>query len=430
MKKKIAIILAMAAVSVSLTACGSAKILTNMLSDKSKEVSVDVSEGNAESLEEDNEESDGINAVSSGFRFGGEFDADDLGYEYLYTETLMTDSKENPETGKMENQQLQIVIPQGDYNTVNRDYAYGEKLGVKVYVRLNPYLQYHYEDYTLKENLETYLSSEYDEFYSVDHKDLTISEIEGDEEMVTATVDYLKYNKYDDDYTVYQEVWQLYDFGPDKLAMVTITICADDTTGKTPSLVAEVNNFYGTDIQWDADAAEKKKQAFLNSNNGDVLQVSTGWIMFDLPKGWSEDWKNNNDYTRDMYAPDGNMLKSGCYIAVGRNFQSYGNEIDISSIAGSEKDLAALKEGLAATADLNENDITVSNYGMTVLGQAIEFSYTIVEEGISYEEHRWWISDKNYIYEIVAGQIGDSKEDAIAIAKEILEKGQVKGANL
>ena len=430
MKKKIAIILAMAAVSVSLTACGSAKILTNMLSDKSKEVSVDVSEGNAESLEEDNEESDGINAVSSGFRFGGEFDADDLGYEYLYTETLMTDSKENPETGKMENQQLQIVIPQGDYNTVNRDYAYGEKLGVKVYVRLNPYLQYHYEDYTLKENLETYLSSEYDEFYSVNYKDLTISEIEGDEEMVTATVDYLKYNKYDDDYTVYQEVWQLYDFGPDKLAMVTITICADDTTGKTPSLVAEVNDFYGTDIQWDADAAEKKKQAFLNSNNGDVLQVSTGWIMFDLPKGWSEDWKNNNDYTRDMYAPDGNMIKSGCYIAVGRNFQSYGNEIDISSIAGSEKDLAALKEGLAATADLNENDITVSNYGMTVLGQAIEFSYTIVEEGISYEEHRWWISDKNYIYEIVAGQIGDSKEDAIAIAKEILEKGQVKGANL
>lgn len=427
MKKRIAIMLAMVTTTISLTACGNAKSLLDKVAQGSGESEVEV---NAEvSGGDESTVSEGNSVQSSGIRFGTEFDENELGYEYLYSETLMTDSKENPETGKMESQKLQILIPQGDYNTVNRDYAYGEKLGVKVYVQLNPYLQYNYEDYTLKENLQDYLDGEYDEFYSVDYKNVNISEITGDEEMVTANVDYFKYNKYDDDYTYYQVIYQLYDFGSDKLAMVTVTICADDTTGKTPMLVAEVNDFYGTDIQWDADVAEEKMQAFLNSNNGDILEVSTGWIKFELPKGWSEDWSNNDDYTCDMYAPDGDMLKAGCYITVGREYQQYGSEIDIASIAGSEKDLALLKSGLAAATELSESDITVENYGMTVLGQAIEFSYTIVEDGLSYEEHRWWISDKNYIYEITAGQINDSKEDAIAIAEKILTEGQVKGSD-
>lgn len=426
MKKKIAIMLAMVTTAVSLTACGGAKLLLDKAAqgkEESEEVNAEVSEGDEGTVSENEP------ARSLGARFGTEFDENELGYEYLYPEILMTDSKENAETGKMESQKLQIVIPQGDYNTVNRDYAYGEKLGVKVHVQLNPYLQHHYEDYTLKENLQAYLDGEYDEFYSVDYKDVSISEITGDEEQVKADVDYFRYDKYDDDYTYYQVTYQLFDFGGDKLALVTTTICADDTTGKTPMLIAEVNDFYGTDIQWDADAAEARKQAFLNSNNGDVLEISTGWIKFELPKGWSEDWKNNDDYSRDLYAPDGDMLKAGCYIAVGRNYQEYGSEIDIASIAGREQDLAALKSGLATATGLDESDITIQDYGMTVLGQAIEFSYTVVEEGISYEEHRWWVSDKNYIYEITAGQIDGSKEDAIALAEKILAEGQVKGSD-
>ena len=131
-----------------------------------------------------------------------------------------------------------------------------------------------------------------------------------------------------------------------------------------------------------------------------------------------------------MYAPDGNMVKAGCYIAVGREYQSYGSETDISTIAGNEKALDALKKTLAASAGIDEDDFIVTDYGMTVLGQAIELSYTIVIEDISYEEHCWLASDKNYLYMIVAGQIGDSTEDAIAIAKDILENGRVKGAEL
>ncbi|MDE7270663.1 MAG: hypothetical protein K2N81_09350, partial [Acetatifactor sp.] len=386
-----------------------------------------VSDGN---VSDGTEESSEGQKKLPGTMFGSEFDENELDLEYLYAEVLRTESKENPQTGKMESKQLQILLPQGDYNTVNRDYAYGEKLGVRVRVELNPYLRSHREDYTLKENLDYVLNQDFDAFYQSDYRDVQISEIEGDEEQVTAEVLYLDYDKYNDEYVPYQMTYQLCDFGDDMMALVKITICAEKTTGKTPAILEEINAFYGSDIQWDADAAEARKQKFLAGNNADVLQVSTGWLMFDLPKTWAQDWKNNDDYTTSLYAPNGDMRKAGCYISVGREWQTYGSEIDIASIAGSESDMAILKAAIAQATDLKEDEVTVSDYGMTVLGQALEFSYVITQEGISYEEHRWWISDKNYIYQITAGQIDGSKEDAIAIAKEILEKGQVKGANL
>lgn len=386
-----------------------------------------VSDGN---VSDGTEESSEGQKKLPGTMFGNEFDENELDLEYLYAEVLRTESKENPQTGKMESKQLQILLPQGDYNTVNRDYAYGEKLGVRVRVELNPYLRSHREDYTLKENLDYVLNQDFDAFYQSDYRDVQISEIKGDEEQVTAEVLYLDYDKYNDEYVPYQMTYQLCDFGDDVMALVKITICAEKTTGKTPAILEEINAFYGSDIQWDADAAEARKQKFLAGNNTDVLQVSTGWLMFDLPKTWAQDWKNNDDYTTSLYAPNGDMRKAGCYISVGREWQTYGSEIDIASIAGSESDMAILKAAIAQATDLKEDEVTVSDYGMTVLGQALEFSYVITQEGISYEEHRWWISDKNYIYQITAGQIDGSKEDAIAIAKEILEKGQVKGADL
>lgn len=429
MKKKSIMLLMITVLAMSLTACKPQMLKEAVNTEDTSEESSDKAVSDGDVTDGAEESSEGQKKLP-GTMFGSEFDENELDLEYLYAEVLRTESKENPQTGKMESKQLQILLPQGDYNTVNRDYAYGEKLGVRVRVELNPYLRSHHEDYTLKENLDYVLSQDFDAFYQSDYRDVQISEIEGDEEQVKAEVLYLDYDKYDDEYIPYQMTYQLCDFGDDMMALVKITICAENTTGKTPAILEEINAFYGSDIQWDADAAEARKQKFLAGNNTDVLQVSTGWLMFNLPKTWAQDWKNNDDYTTSLYAPNGDMGKAGCYISVGREWQTYGSEIDIASIAGSESDMAILKAAIAQATDLKEDEVTVSDYGMTVLGQALEFSYVITQEGISYEEHRWWISDKNYIYQITAGQIDGSKEDAIAIAKEILEKGQVKGADL
>lgn len=418
MKKKLAMLLIMASVTVSLTGCGPTRAVLN---DQAEENEMEASEE-----EEESDEKEDTKANSSDVHFGNDFDEDDLDYQYLFAETLMSDSTENPDTGKMEKQSLTIAIPQDDYPMISRDYGYSEKMGVRVRVELNPYLQYQFEDYTVEENLKAYLDNAFDEFYSVDYKDMDISDIESDDEMATATVDYIKYDDYDDTYTVYQETYMLYDFAPNKMALVIVRICADDTTGKTGALLDEVNDFYGCDIEWDDDAAETRLAKFLKNTDTDILQVSTGWIIFDLPKGWSEDWKNNDNYRQELYAPGGDMFKAGCYISVGRDWQEYGNEVDVASIAGDEESLEILRTMMARAIELDEKDISVSDYGMTVMGRAIEFTYTITESGVTYEEHRWWVSDDDYIYEIVAGQINDdSVEDAISIAEGILENGQV-----
>lgn len=420
MKKKLAMLLIMASVTVSLTGCGPARAVSQ---DQTEENEMEISK---EEEESDEEEEEGTKAGSSDVHFGNEFDEDDMDYQYLFAETLMSESTENPDTGKMEKQSLMIAIPQDDYPMVSRDYGYSSKMGVKVRVDLNPYLQYQFEDYTVEENLQAYLDNAFDEFYSVNYKDMDISDIESDDKSATATVDYIKYSEYDDDYTVYQETYILYDFGPNKMALVTVTICAEDTTGKTPALLDEVNDFYGSNIEWDDDAAESRLTKFLKHTDTDILQVSTGWIIFDLPKGWAEDWKNNDNYREKLYAPGGDMFEAGCYISVGRDWQDYGSKVDVASIADDEESLKILGSMMAQAMELNEKDVTVSDYGMTVMGRAIEFTYTVTESGITYEEHRWWVSDDDYIYEIVAGQVNsDSVEDAISIAEGILENGQV-----
>ncbi len=434
MIKRFAIVIVALASSISMSACVPQMLMERLADGKQKESSLEESVDVAAEVSEEGtseESSEETNVfVSSGLHFGSGFDADEMDYQYLYAETLMSDSKENPETGKMESANLSIALPQGDYNTVNRDYGRGSKLGVEVYVTMDPFLQYKYEDYTLRENLDDFLSRQYDAFISVDYKDLSITDAEGDESMASASVEYIRYNKYDDDYSVVQEVWQLYDLGYEKPVMVSVSVNGEETTGKTPELLKEINDFYNMDLQWDADAMEQKKEAFLSSNNGDVLQVSNGWMIFELPKGWSEDWKNNSDYMSDMYAPDGDGYGNACYITVGREFQDYSNKIDISALVEDEKNLQALKDAMAEAADLDAEDITVSNYGMTVLGEAVELTYTISVGDISYEQHRWMMSDNRYIYQVVAAQVNGTKEDAISVAQKILSEGKVKGSDM
>lgn len=425
--KKITLLITALTAAMLLTACSPLEMLQWNADEEEEEDSSRSSRSKKNDDEEDTEKK----KAASGIMFGDEFDEDDLDLTYLYMETLMSESKENPKTGKMESQKLQILIPRGDYNSVNRDYAYSDKLGVEVRVDINSYmLPYNYEDYTLKENLDRILQRQYDEFDYTNYWELQITEAKGDEEQVQATVSYLYYNVYSDDYTPYQATYQLCDFGNGMIAMVTTTICASDTTSKTQLILDEINAFYGADIEWDGDAAEKRLQKFLANHDDSVVPAATGWMLFELPKGWQEDWKNNNDFTCTMYAPDGDMFSQGCYITVGREYQSYGSDLDIAYLLENEKDMELFKKAIAELSGIPESDITVRDYGTTVLGQALEMSYSVSEEGLTFVEHRWWITDKDYVYEITAGQLKDGKTDVIAIAEQILAKGRVKGTGV
>lgn len=62
----------------------------------------------------------------------------DEDFEYLYEEELMTDTKQNRETGEMENQSFSVYVPKADSTSASRDYIYANTMGIYFEVFLNP----------------------------------------------------------------------------------------------------------------------------------------------------------------------------------------------------------------------------------------------------------------------------------------------------
>mgnify|MGYP003294116146 CR=1 FL=1 len=180
MKKKIVMVLLAMTMAFSVTACGSIKDVVSTKYEDEKDEDEDEkdeddgkedSKQDLEEIKEDNDNKENNDDKEdndtdetkdnedeekkpvSGVVLGGEFDKDYDGFEYIYCETLMTESEENESTGKMESESLLVFIPKADYASVNRDTAYAEDMGVDFRVTLNPYIRYEEEDYLPEENL-------------------------------------------------------------------------------------------------------------------------------------------------------------------------------------------------------------------------------------------------------------------------------------
>lgn len=421
-KRLLAVVLCVA--MLSMTACGTEDVMKTMGLGGKKNASVeetDAQEGTA--MTESVEETATVEPVS-GVVLGGDFDESEADFEYLYAETLMTESTQNAETGKMENQKLTVFLPQGDYNTVNRDYARAERLGLELYVCLNPQIQYHQEDYTVEENLESYLEYEYDEFYSVDYRDLTISEVESDGVSARASVEYLYYDSWDKEYYPVFCTYYLKELDKNTSVLVSTEINATEATGKTPLLVEELESFYGFEIDWDADAAQAKLDAFLASGEKDVVTVSTGYLKFELPQGWEEDYNADDDYSTSVYAPGGDTDTADCFISIGRSYE--GEDASITEFLKDDTGSEFLKQYFTQLG-LDADNVTVENYGLTCLGETLRCKFVLDMYGVTATVDCYIACMDGYTYQLFSVQTADSEEDASAILQQILAEGQVRG---
>ena len=105
MKKKIVTMLLAMVMALSVTACGEKEVVSTNYDDieeGDKDKDKDTEKNETKETQEETKVDENVPEV----RLGGEFDEEYEGYEYLYCEMLMTESEENPETGKMESQKL------------------------------------------------------------------------------------------------------------------------------------------------------------------------------------------------------------------------------------------------------------------------------------------------------------------------------------
>lgn len=352
----------------------------------------------------------------------GQKDIEDYdGYTYLYCEQLRTDSTQNEETGKMENKELAVFIPVSDYNYVDRSSISGEKLGVRFDIDLEPYIRYDEEDYLMAENLQYYIDSQYDPFYSTDYKDLVISEVEEiGSSAVRVTVEYCNYDKYSDNYTPVFATYYLAELEDAVTVLVCMEVNAEEATGKTPQMIEELESFYQFEIDWDADRAQQKLEDYLASG-GDTT-FSTGYVMFELPEGWRED-TSNSDYSTDLYAPGGNADSAGCGLALYEEYLGY-ETVDPDILENNPDALIQIVEGYLTESAV---DVKVSYYGKTCLGVAVkcEMEMPVDDDDEMAQVHMYYVFNESYMYLVTAMKYSDIDEDPFAVAEDILQNGTV-----
>lgn len=347
----------------------------------------------------------------------GQKDIEDYdGYEYLYCEKIRTQSEKNEESGKMESSELSVFIPIDEYAYVSTNRVQGEYLGVSYRVELNPTIRYNANDYLPEENLDYLLESEFDPFYRAERKGAEVSEAQKtDENTVAVEAKYCQYNKYSDDYSPVYALYFLRDLGDGRTVYVEFSIDGSSTTGKTPMLLEEMKQFYDIDIAWNKEEMDKMVEDYLASGGDNTF--STGYLLFELPEGWKEDY-DTGDYTTTVYAPGGDAAKSNCMIAFTDDYVGY------KAFSGADTD--TLVDAVKAYMDESDMKADVSYYGDTCLGPTV---CAIIEENEPDGKviaHVYWIFSESYLYKISAIALEGIEENPFLIAEDILENGQAQ----
>ena len=436
MKRKIIAALLAVVMVTSVTACGNTQPNASELT-SGRSVVLDESENTdkpeetdkedekepedkeAEEKESEEKDEDKSKPAAKGVVFGSDEAKGYDGFEYLMEELISTS-----ETKSGNKASFSAFVPEGDYPSVSGSSARSERMGVTFKIDLEPYLGYKSEDYTVSENLEKYVESQFSSStykYGVEIGD--VDEI--DDDTATCLVTYMDYDSYKDTYAPIYELYKLEDIGDGVTALYTVSIDADETTGKTNALLNELSSFYQMDIEWDDSFAESKRTAFENSDEYNADAFNLVFMSFELPEGWEKDEKNSS-YSDIIFAPGGNVRKANGYIEVSKEFTSD----DYVEALLDDPDYTA--EALQSSMGDSVSDITVEAVKDTFMGEVAKVEMKVYDDeiegtgtGIAYYGYQ------DYTLYVIVAFISDEADDDEAqdvrdAVEMLFETGKVK----
>lgn len=421
MKNKIITALLITAMLSGLTACGGKEpSASDLTTNRTREAEDDTTtEDDAEEAEEETEETkepeeteEETKAVS-GVVFGSDEAKGYDGFEYLMEELVSTS---NTKSG--DKKTLSVFVPDGDYPSVSGSYATSERMGVVVDVDIDPYLQYNAADYTVEENLEDYVEDEMS--YSSYLYGIDIGEVkEAGKDAAVCEVTYMQFDSYDSTYAPYYQVFYLKEMGDNVMGLVDITIIADETTGKTKDLLAELESFYQIDIGWDDSFAEAKRAEFESSDEYNADAFNLGYMSFELPEGWEKD-EDESSYSEAVFAPGGDAIGGYGYISIEEDY-AYDEGVIDEMLSDLEYTQSYFEEVLGE----DVTDLVIDDAGETFLGKTLSMEMKADgDTGIFY------IAQSGYsqyaIYAVVwAGEGEEAEADVRAALDMFFETGKL-----
>lgn len=403
MKKRLVMLVLAVSMTLGMTACTgkeSTKAVVNEENEDKPKKNDEVVVGEEEKEEQEEKTADPGKMPTLG--------VDDKGYKgFKYLEAHKLDTGEAKAI---------VYVPVSDYVYESNGTVSAEKLGVTVEIELDPYIQWHQEEFTMEENLKEYTESRYkfDEFYTIDHKDAEISEINAiSKEAATLTASHLEYDEYNEEYYYIWNFYYLMKTDDDRIFIVEVEVDSLNTTGYTEDLMAELEAYLGIDMGYDEDALLAKIDAYDPSEEGNVY--STGYWIFELPDGWGEDKSYEDSYDEYVYAPEGDAGSSNCIIYITDEYvgedTGYIREIDDDEV------IRVLKEFMPEDIE----NVKCEVVGETAVGYALKSCFEA--EGIRVE--MYFIFEGYNTYTIMAMQDDDGTE-AFEAAEQIVNTAKTR----
>lgn len=353
----------------------------------------------------------------AGAMLGSDFDEQYDGFVYLQSETLTL--KPDEYQNRTAEKELKIFLPFGEYTSVNESFGYAYSRGMDMKVSFSPYLLGE-GAYTLKEHLEYHLEAEYDVLFSMAVYDLELSETEVTENGVRAVAKYCYYDKWTDSYMPVYCTYYLTQVAGEKV-LVEVKINLMDVKDGMEEMLAELEKFYGFAIAWDAGEAQKKLDDFIAAGVPDTIRAATGYILFELPKGWGEDYSY---YDESTFAPGGSVADAGCAVSISHEYMG-SDKIDITEILSSQEAREAYIADFAENAPYELEDVKMEFYGSTCMGEAMKFSFVVKDGGHETKSAIFFITNENYFSLLTVMATSDRYEETLAVAENILANGRM-----
>lgn len=326
--------------------------------------------------------------AGEGVYFGSENASGSKDFKYLTEKNLTTTN-----TGSKQEAEIPVYVPDGEKTYASGASAKGECAGVSVKVDLEPYVQYKQEDYAVSTNLEKYVEGEIDYYYE-SYFDLEVTAIEElRKDAASCEMNFMKYNALEDTCAPFLVVYSLHKIDDEILALVVVTIDAENTTEETDSLLEELSSFYRIPLRWDPSFAEIKRAKFENTGEAvDGIFYLDG-LSFELPEGWDFD-EAASGYGSTFYAPDGDFDNADAGICLMEVMESFGL---IEYMLEDEEETLQMLGEMEGVQDLKMEDV-----GFTFLGRTICFSMKEYEDDKLYGVYMIYAEDDRNQYSLIA----------------------------
>lgn len=409
MKKRWIVSLMVLCMMFALSGCGMDKIIKGVLSGQVGPREVSESK---ETLERSvvPESTEAVVTVPSEHPvFAGEVVEGYTGFKYLEEVVLESDSDDGSD--------VSVYIPIDDYSYINEDRASSTALGVEVEVELNPYINGDEEDYLPSENLEDFLEEEFNPFYSVSSRDVVISDIQNvGENGAWVTVEYCQLGEYyDNGCIVMFSTYYFEELADGTMVLVGIHVDQEEATGKTPQLLAELEAYFQMDVNWDADKAAQKLEAYLAAGVENVF--STGYLLFELPEGWENDY---TDWEADTFCPGGDRETASSSISIAYEYS--GEKIEMQDFFADDEEVEAF---LSEMYGIEVENATMAYYGETCMGDATKMSFTSQDTDGQVQCEIYLISSSEYLFIVYGLEVEGATESPFPIIEDILLNGQL-----